>query len=336
MKTTRPTFHVGTVPVYGDAILSPMDGFSDLPFRGLARQLGSAMSYTEFVSALEILDGHPKVSKRLAFEEEERPIVFQLFDDAPDRLLEAARQVVAYQPDILDINMGCSARSVSGRGAGAGLLRTPGKVAEIMSTLSAEFDLPVTAKIRLGWDDDSLNYLEIARVVEENGGQMIAVHGRTKQQGYGGRANWDAIAEIKAVVSIPVIGNGDIKTPHDKEEMLAQTGCDAVMIGRAAIGNPWIFSGLQREQVSDQMLRDMVETHLARMQDFYGEELGLVLFRKHAKQYISPYPLKKTARTKLLESGTKEEFLSLIDEITQMDQERSYLFSKEEAHAPKT
>lgn len=334
MENKTPTFQVGTVPVYGDAILSPMDGFSDLPFRGLARQLGSAMSYTEFVSARGVLDGLPKVDRQLAFEEDERPVVFQLFDDDPAIILAAAHKIMPRKPDIFDINMGCSAPSVSSRGAGAGLLRTPDKIAEIISTMSAEFDLPVTAKIRLGWDDTNLNYLEIARIVEDNGGQMIAVHGRTKAQGYGGRANWDAIAEIKAAVSIPVIGNGDVKTPEDKEKMLAHTGCDAVMIGRAAIGNPWIFSGLRREEVSDALVREMVQTHLKRMQDFYGRELGLVLFRKHAKGYISPYPLTKATRTKLLRAETKREFLSLLDQIQKTHTDRKHAFNKEEAHAP--
>ncbi|HKJ27226.1 MAG TPA: tRNA dihydrouridine synthase DusB [Anaerolineales bacterium] len=318
MKTAVPTFNVDSIPIYGDTILSPMDGFSDLPFRGLARHLGSAMSYTEFVSARGVMDNLPKVEKQLAFEEDERPVVFQLFDDDPDIILAAARKLLPRRPDIFDINMGCSAPSVSSRGAGAGLLRTPEKVAEIMTTLSAEFDLPITAKIRLGWDEETLNYLEIARIVEECGGKLIAVHGRTKSQGYGGRANWESIAEIKSVVSIPVIGNGDVKTPQDKEEMMAQTGCDAVMIGRAAIGNPWIFSDLRREQVSDAQVREMVEVHLSRMQEFYGKELGLLLFRKHAKQYISPYPLKKAARTKLLLAETKEAFLSLLDQITKL------------------
>jgi nifR3 family TIM-barrel protein len=334
MKTSMPTFQIGPMPVYGDVILSPMDGFSDLPFRGLARRLGSAMSYTEFVSALDVLNNYSRISERLKYEESERPVAFQLFDNDPVRLLAAARQLVRLRPDILDINMGCAARHVSGRGAGAGLLRTPDKVAEIISTLTAEFDLPITAKIRLGWDNENLNYLEIARIVEENGGRMIAVHGRTRAQGYGGHANWEAIAEIKAAVSIPVIGNGDIKTPKDKDQMLAQTGCDAVMIGRAAIGNPWIFCGLRREQVSAEMLREMVHTHLVRMQEFYGEEQGLVLFRKHAKAYISPYPLSKEARTQLLCSETADEFISFIDQLTAGQPHPQHHTKKEKAYVP--
>lgn len=318
MQTTQPTFHVGPIPIYGDTILSPMDGYSDLPFRGLTRQLGSAMSYTEFVHARGILQNLPRVEKQLAFEEAERPVVFQLYDEDPDTIIAAAHKILHRKPDIFDINMGCSAPGISTRGAGAGLLRTPDKIAEIFKTMTAEFDIPITGKIRLGWDEDSLNYLEIAKIIEENGGQLIAVHGRTKVQAYGGRANWDAIAEIKAAVSIPVIGNGDVKTPQDKEAMMAQTGCDAVMIGRASIGNPWIFSDLRRDQVSDEQVRLVLERHLDRMQAFYGPEIGLMLFRKHAKQYISPYPLKRATRTQLLQTETKQDFLALLDQIPQM------------------
>ena len=328
-KAVTPTFYVGAVPVYGDSILAPMDGYSDQPFRGLARQLGSAMSYTEFVSAQDVLNRLHLVERRLDYEESERPVVFQLYDDAPDRLLQAAEKLVAYQPDILDINMGCSSKSIAARGAGAGLLRTPVKVGEIIRTLSDEFEIPVTAKIRLGWDDDSLNYLEIARIVEYNGGKLIAVHGRTKAQAYGGKANWEAIAEIKAEVSIPVLGNGDIKTVADKERITAQTGCDAVMIGRAAIGNPWIFQGKDRHQVSLQEVRQTILLHLQRMQDFYGAERGLVLFRKHVTRYISLSPLKREKRKQLLTCGTAEAFISFIDQLY-----FDHAFNKEEAYVP--
>lgn len=311
----KPTFRIGTIPVYGDAILAPMDGYSDQPFRGLARQLGSAISYTEFVNAMDVLNRPDLIVPRLAFEESERPVAFQLYDDDPTRLLRAAEAVLDYRPDFLDINMGCSAKSVAARGAGAGLLRTPDKVAQIIRQMSDEFHLPVTAKIRLGWDDDSLNYLEIAKTVADNGGALIAVHGRTKEQAYGGRANWQAIAEIKAAVSIPVIGNGDIRTMADKRRMLAETGCDAVMIGRGAIGNPWLFAGKDRHQVSHDQVREMILIHLGRMQDFYGPEEGLILFRKHVTRYISLTPLTKAQRTQLLTCTTAESFTHFLDQL---------------------
>lgn len=310
-----PNFWVGNIPVYGDLILSPMDGYSDLPFRSLARRLGSAMSYTEFINAIDVLQGHPHLERKLTFLESERPVVYQVFDDDPDRLIKAVLKLRPRNPDIIDINMGCSAHCVSGRGAGAGLLRTPGKIAKIFDRLSKEVDLPITGKIRLGWDDTSLNYLETARIIEENGGKLIAVHGRTKMQGYTGSADWDAIAAVRQVVSIPVIANGDVKTVADIEKIKGQTGCSAVMIARAAIGNPWIFARLDREQVPPDLLRDTMLQHLDSMRSFYGPESGLVFFRKYAARYLAPFHLTGDLRQTLMTSQTKEEFLGLLDQV---------------------
>ncbi len=314
--TASPTFEVGPVPVFGDKILSPMDGYSDLPFRATCRELGSAMSYTEFINALDILQGHPYVAQKLAFLPDERPIVFQIFDNEPERLLEVALRLQEQGPDIIDINLGCSAKTVSSRGAGAGLLRTPLKVARIFRRLSGALEVPLTGKIRLGWDDNSRNYLLIARIIADNGGQMIAVHGRTKAQGYRGEADWDAIAEIQAAVEIPVIGNGDVRSPENIRKMKAHTGCPAVMIARGALGNPWIFSGLERTEVTHAQIRETMLRHLDRMLAFYGPERGLVLFRKHASRYLSPYRLPDAIRKRLLTSERPAEFTELLAEIT--------------------
>jgi nifR3 family TIM-barrel protein len=307
-----PAFFVRDIPVHGDLILSPMDGFSDQPFRLLCRSLGSAMSYTEFINALEVLQGHPHLWRKLAYREEERPVVYQIFDSEPSRLLEVALRLQERGPDSIDINMGCSVRTVSGRGAGAGLLRQPEKVARIFELLSRSLEVPVTAKMRLGWDEDSRNYRLIARIVEENGAALIAVHGRTRSQGYGGRADWEAIAEIKRSVSIPVIANGDVTTAADIEQIKRETGCEGVMIGRAAIGNPWIFSRLEREQVSPDLLQDTMQRHLSSMLDFYGPERGLVLFRKHASRYLRPLNLSPEQRQRLLTSEQPVEFLQSL------------------------
>jgi tRNA-dihydrouridine synthase B len=314
----QPLFTIRNLPVYGDLILSPMDGYSDQPFRSLARGLGSAMSYTEFINAIDVIHGHPHLERKLAFLESERPIVFQVFDDDPERLIQAVLKLRPRNPDIFDINMGCSAKCVSSRGAGAGLLRTPEKIARIFNRLSSELDIPVTGKIRLGWDDTSLNYLEIARIIEDNGGQLIAVHGRTKQQGYTGAANWDAIAAVKQAVSIPVIANGDVKTVADIDRVKAHTQCDAVMIARAAIGNPWIFSRLDREEVPLPVLRETMVRHLESMLEFYGQERGLVLFRKYVARYLTPYQLTGDLRQDLMTSEKKEEFLSLLERIFEL------------------
>lgn len=310
-----PVFHVGPVPVHGHAILSPMDGYSDLPFRALCRELGSAMSYTEFINALEILHGHPFVREKYTFLPAERPMVFQIFDSEPDRLVKTALRLRQFNPDIIDINMGCSAKTVSGRGAGAGLLRTPLKIARIFHRLTRLLDIPVTGKIRIGWDDTTRNHCLVARIIEEEGGALVAVHGRTKAQGYSGEADWDAIAEVRQAVRIPVIGNGDIRAAADIDRIMAHTGCTAVMIGRAAIGNPWIFSGLDRVQVGIPEVRRVLRRHLELSLDFYGPKRGLVLFRKHANRYVSPYGLSGEFRQRLLTCASPEIFLDMVDEI---------------------
>ena len=309
MPSRTPSFFVRQIPVFGDLILSPMDGYSDQPFRSLCRELGSAMSYTEFINALDVLNGHPHLARKLAFLPEERPVVFQIFDSEPMRLLETALRLQEYGPDIIDVNMGCSVRCVSGRGAGAGLLREPEKIGRIFTLLTRSLQVPVTGKIRLGWDEQTRNSIEIARAVEENGGALLAVHGRTRSQGYSTPADWDAIAEIQQAVSIPVIANGDVRSVADIERIKAQTGCQGVMIGRAAIGNPWIFARLDRSDVPLEMVRETLLRHLERMLAFYGQELGLVRFRKHASRYLSAFQLTPEQRHSLLTAQGPVEFL---------------------------
>ncbi len=281
------SFRVGNISIKGDLILSPMAGFSDLPYRSLCRRIGSAMSYTEFVSALAILHGKSERTRRmLRYREEERPVVFQIFDSDEQRLVEAARRIEQLGPDVIDINMGCSVRQISGRGAGAALLKNPRKIGRIFHSLARVLSVPVTAKIRLGWTEDSLNYLEVVRVLEESGASLVAVHGRTRNQAYRGKANWDAIAEIVDSVKIPVIGNGDVKSQADIERMKAHTGCAAIMIGRGAIGHPWIFQRRDRNEVGFEEKADFLGVHFRAMIDFYGERLALLLIRKHVARYL--------------------------------------------------
>jgi nifR3 family TIM-barrel protein len=309
-----PTFYVREIPIYGDAILAPMDGYSDWPFRSLCRSLGSAMSYTEFVKVEKILSRSKEPAKRLYYEEAERPVTFQIYGDDPDLILKAALQVQKWNPDIIDINMGCPAKSIADRGAGVGLMPTPLKIARTFRKLTSTLQVPVTGKIRLGWDSNR-NYRLIARVVEENGGSLIAIHGRTKEQRYSGQANWDAIAEVKSAVSIPVIGSGDVKTVADIERMKHHTGCDAVMIGRAAIANPWIFAGLDREQVPSEWVQQTVQAHLQKSVQFYGEEDGQRLFRKYAVQYLLLKTLDRDSRKEILKQRPSEEFLEILNQI---------------------
>ena len=198
------------------------------------------MSYTEFVKVEKILSRSKEPAKRLYFEDVERPITFQIYGDDPDLILKAALKIEPLNPDIIDLNMGCPAKSIADRGAGVGMMLSPDKVAETFKKLTSALKVPVTGKIRLGWDKNK-NYKLIARIVEEEGGSLIAIHGRTKEQRYSGDADWDAIAEVKSMVRIPVIGSGDVRTVADIQRMKQHTNCDAVMIGRGAFGNPWIF-----------------------------------------------------------------------------------------------
>jgi len=309
-----PNFLVRDVPVYGDAILAPMDGFSDWPFRSLCRALGSAMSYTEFVRAGNIIQAYEHMAPRLAFDEMERPMVFQIYGDDPDDLLKAALMVQDKHPDIIDVNMGCPAKTVAHSGAGVGMMRTPLKIARTFRKLTAALDVPVTGKMRLGWEGYK-SYKLVARIVEENGGSAIAVHGRTKEQAYSGQADWDAIAEVKSLVKIPVIGSGDVRLAADIDRMRAYTGCDAVIVGRAAIGNPWIFSRLDREQVPPELVRQMVHQHLERHMQFYGPRKGLFLFRKHALRYLALQKVPRRLRLKIILQENVDEFLALLDEL---------------------
>lgn len=314
-ETHQPSFYIQNIPIYGNLILAPMDGISDHPFRSLTRRLGSALTYTEFINARDVINSHPHLEQRLFFTNFERPVVYQLFDDDPERLLEAAVRLESQLPDVFDLNLGCSARCVTSRGAGAALLKNPAKIAIILSKLVTRVRQPISAKIRLGWDENSRNYLEIAKILQENGASLLAVHARTKAQKYSGQADWDAIAEIKAILSIPVIANGDIRTVADIDKVITETHCDGVMIGRAAVANPWLFSRLDRHQVPNQVIADTLTTHLKDMMDFYGPVLGIRFFRKYCKRILTPANPDVELLHQLLTSLDSNEVGQLIQQI---------------------
>jgi nifR3 family TIM-barrel protein len=272
------------------------------------------MSYTEFVHVEKILSRSKQPLAKLHYEESERPIVFQLYGDDPNLILKAALKVQELGPDIIDINMGCPSRSIAHRGAGVGLMKSPLKIAEIFKKLSTALRVPVTGKMRLGWET-CRTYKLIARIIEENGGSLIAIHGRTKEQSYEGQADWDAVAEVKSLVKIPVVGSGDIKLVADIDRMKKHSGCDAVMIGRGAIFNPWIFSRMDREQVTAGQVREALQKHLAHNIQFYGEQDGQRLFRKHAVQYLLLRSLDRESRKKILQSRPSGEFLALVNDM---------------------
>jgi len=315
LMNAAPSFYIRDLPIYGDLILAPMDGYSDWPFRSICRELGSAMSYTEFIKVEKILSKSKQPAKRAYFTPQERPITIQIYGDDPDLILQAALKMQdEFQPDVIDLNMGCPAKTIADRGAGVGMMKTPLKIARAFRKLVKHLRVPVTGKMRLGWERCK-TYSLIARIVEEEGGSLIAIHGRTKEQRYAGSADWDAIAEIKARAKIPVVGSGDVKTVEDVERVKRLTGVDAVMVGRGAISNPWIFSRLNRDQVPPQMVKQTIRQHLARSVEFYGEEDGQRLFRKNAVQYVMMNHLTRDERKEILKARPSAEFLELLEKI---------------------
>lgn len=311
----QPAFHVRDIPIYGDLILSPMDGFSDLPYRLICREFGSAMSYTEFTACEAIIRDVPAALRQLSYDPCENPqLAFQIFDADEDRIVECAQKIEVLGPGIIDLNMGCSVSGVSGRGAGAGLLRDPQKIGRIFHRLSKTLHVPVTGKIRLGWDAHTRNYIEVAKMLEDNGAALVAVHGRTREQAYKGEADWRAIAEVKRAVKIPVIGNGDVKSVADIARIKSQTGCDGVMIGRAAIGSPWIFQRKDRHEVTVDDVIALLNRHLSAMLDFYGER-GLILFRKHAVKYMFGMPHVAALRGQLVTCESVSAFHEIVGEF---------------------
>ncbi len=318
---TTSLFNIGSIPVTSRLILAPMDGYSDSPFRSLTRRLGSAVSYSEFINSIDVINGHPSLEQRIRFTDFERPFGYQLLDDDPDRMLRSAEKLISKKPDFFDINFGCPSKSVVHRGAGAALLKDFEKMTLMIRKLIGAFKIPITTKIRLGWDLSNKNHIEIAQLIEANGAKCIAVHARTRSQGYTGVADWDAIAEIKQNSNIPIIGNGDVRTVSDIEKITKQTHCDAIMIGRAAVANPWIFMKMNRAEVPIHILKNTIRNHLSLSMVFYGPERGAMLYRKYAHLLLKPYNLTKEIRVNLFTQKNPEIFLDGIMKI--IDREAS-------------
>ena len=275
------------------AFLAPLAGISKLPFRLIARSQGCALAYTEMISANGLVRKTAKTYEYLKTSADDRPLGVQIFGADPEVMAQAARIVEDSGVDLIDINMGCPVRKVIKAGAGAILMKDPDLVARIVDAVKKAVKIPVTVKIRSGWTRSSINALEIAKIVEDCGADAITVHARTADQGYSGRADWEIIAEVKKVVKIPVIGNGDIRQPHDAVRMLTETSCDAVMVGRGALGNPWIFKGIV-QVLGDQTInylpgleqrKEMIENHWKMEDKFLGFRLADKSFHKHILWY---------------------------------------------------
>jgi tRNA-dihydrouridine synthase B len=307
---------LGKITLSGPLILAPIAGFTDSPFRRIALRHGAGLVVTELISAEGIVRSNRKTLDMLTFHNEERPIAIQIFGNRPDLMAEAATVLEELKPDLIDINLGCPARRICASGSGAALLSDPGKIYEITSAMVKRVRLPITAKIRIGQEHNSINYRDTVRALEEGGVSLIFVHGRTRAQQYGGFADWDAIREIAAASTVPIIGNGDICTHAGALERMAYSGCPAVMIGRGAIGNPWIFSGIRPSP--DDVIAGIKE-HLDLMIEHYGDR-GIVLMRKHFVRYIHEFMGAKQIRKQLVTVESREEIHKILNEIIQQSE----------------
>jgi len=306
-------WRIGDVAIGGDLILAPMAGFSDQPFRRICREMGSAISYTPCAVDRAVLADSDEADRTYAFHASERPVAIQLLSREPALLAEAAKRLVEiFQPDLIDLNLGCPSRRVAGGGRGAALLQRPGLISQLMTTLVNAVPIPITAKIRLGWDASSRNHVEVARTLQDAGAQAIAVHGRTKEQAYAGQADWDAIAEVAASVQVPVIANGDVRSVADIDRILRHTGGRAVMIGRGAVGNPWLFSRRDLDTVSIQERLAVMERHLRMMAELAGERHGTICFRKHLVKYMRGVPNAARMRGELMRPESPDELVAAL------------------------
>ena len=249
----------------------------------------------------------------LMYNEEERPIIFQIFGHNVDSIVETAIQLETLKPDGIDINMGCSVKKISQKGAGAALLKDPKKVRDIFRGLRKNINIPYSGKIRLGWDQQSKNYLEIGKIVEEEGGWGVFIHGRTKTMGYQDASSWDEIGELKNALRIPVFGNGDIKTRAEAFSKMKTYGVNGVLIGRAAIGNPWVFSGTSIESLTLNDRLPLIKEHIQSMVEFYGETLGVLLFRKHLVKYLKSLPDILSVKSECLKQNSLTDVVEVLE-----------------------
>lgn len=285
---------IGNVEINGYAALAPMAGVADRAFRELCINFGAAYVVGEMVSAKGITYHNDKSLELLEMSEKERPSAIQLFGHEPDVMAKAAEMSLAYKPDIIDINMGCPAPKIALNGSGAALMKNPDLCGEIVRAVTNTVDIPVTVKIRKGWDDNSVNAVEVAKICEQAGASAVAVHGRTRQQQYMPPADWNIIKKVKQAVNIPVIGNGDITSAELAAKMFEQTNCDLVMIGRGALGNPFIFQetamliGHDRPSlpVSNAERISVLLRHIQKLCEYKGEFIGMKEARKHAAWYF--------------------------------------------------
>ena len=316
---------IGNLNLDNRVFLSPMAGVTDLPFRLICKEQDCGMLYTEMVNAKALCYDDQNTKKMLKIEEEEHPVAIQIFGSDPEYMGGAAKILNSYPNEILDINMGCPAPKVVKNGDGSALLKNPELAAKVLKAVVGNSEKPVTLKIRKGWDDTCINAVEIAKIAEDCGISAIAIHGRTREQYYSGKADWDVIRQVKENVSIPVIGNGDVFEVEDAINMLNQTNCDAIMIGRGAQGNPWIFKRIKHymqtgEILPEPTLEEKINTakkHLKLAVEEHGEYVAVREMRKHIAWYLKGLRNSARVRDEINKIESYEEVVNKLESYMQ-------------------
>ena len=314
------TLKIGDVSLKNNLILAPMAGVTDLPFRLLCKEQGAGLLCMEMVSAKAIYFNNKNTEELLNIDDREPPVSLQLFGSDPDIISEMAKKIENRPFSILDINMGCPVPKVAGNGEGSALMKNPKLVEEIVSKTAKAIKKPVTVKIRKGFDDEHINAVEIARIAESAGAAAVAVHGRTREQYYSGKADWDIIRQVKEAVKIPVIGNGDVTSPEAAKQLMETTGCDGIMIGRGAQGNPWIFrqilhwmeTGEEEPKPDLEEVKAMILRHARMLVEYKGAYTGIREMRKHVAWYTAGYPNSAKLRARVNEIESLEALEHLI------------------------
>lgn len=312
---------IGNVILPNNVILAPMAGVTDLPFRLLCKEQGAGLLCMEMVSAKAIYYNNKNTETLMKIEPEERPVSLQLFGSDPVIMSEMAKRIEERPFDILDINMGCPVPKVVNNGEGSALMKNPKLVREIVTAVSKAIKKPVTVKIRKGFTEDSVNAVEIAKIIEDSGAAAIAVHGRTREQYYSGKADWDIIRQVKEAVSVPVIGNGDVDSAKKAKKLVEETGCDGIMVGRAAQGNPWIFHEIPHYLETGELLprptleevKKMIRRHAELQLHYKGEYTGMREMRKHVAWYTAGFPHSARLRGAVNEIETMGQLFDLLE-----------------------
>lgn len=311
---------IGAVVIKNPVVLAPMAGVTDLVYRQIVKEMGCGLVYTEMVSAKGLVYGNQQTEELLDFVVDQVPVSIQLFGSEPEILAKATKMVAQKKPDLIDLNVGCPTPKIVNNGDGAALMKDPVLLGEIIAAMTEAVEIPITVKIRKGWDEQRINALEIAQVCVANGAKAIAIHGRTRDQFYSGKADWQIIQRVKAAVDVPVIGNGDVFSPVDAQQMFAETDCDAVMIGRGCQGNPWVFRQISYYLKTGQLLPEPSVSeriagaidHFSRHIQYRGEKVGVPQMRKHLAWYLKGLPNCTSIKELIFQTQTVQEIMEIL------------------------